>query len=88
MAGAVAASPSAVDWLLAGIAAVLMAFDRAHYPADVVVGPGLGVVVAIARWLIARRAATKGVPLHSNSRLRRLVTTPHAVAASPWLLQT
>ena len=90
MAGAVAASLFTFDLLLgeiAGVAAVLMAFARvyigAHFPTDVVVGLGLGVVVAIASWLIVRGAFTKGVQLLYNSRLRVLVTTsPHAVTAS------
>jgi len=90
MAGAVAASLFTFDLLLgeiAAVAAVLMAFARvyigAHFPTDVVVGLGLGVVVAIVSWLIVRRAVAKGVQLLYNSRLHVLVTTsPHAVTAS------
>jgi undecaprenyl-diphosphatase len=82
MAGAVAASLFLVDRLLgeiAVVAAILIAFSRvyigADYPFDVLAGLGLGIVVAVVGWLVARGMLTKVVQRLGSTPLRPLVTT-------------
>jgi undecaprenyl-diphosphatase len=90
MAGAAAAALFVVDRRLgeaAAIAGALLAFSRiyiaAHYPADVLVGLGLGIAVAVVGWLLVRRVLTNAVIRLTCTRWRRLVTTdPHLVSIS------
>ncbi len=80
MAGAAAAALFIADRRLgevAAVAAALLAFSRvyiaAHYPADVVIGLGLGVAVAVIGWLLVRRTLTKGVIRLGGTRWRGVV---------------
>jgi membrane-associated phospholipid phosphatase len=90
VAGAAAAVLFLVDRRLgevAAIAAALLAFSRvyiaAHYPADVLIGLGLGVTVACIGWLAARRVLTAAVIWLSGARWRALVTAcPRLATAS------
>src|SRR3954451_6838994 len=67
--------------VLAGVAALAMAFARvyiaAHYPVDVGVGLVLGAAVALLVFLAAHRLIASAVTalVNSDSRLRPLVTT-------------
>jgi undecaprenyl-diphosphatase len=88
MAGAAAAGLFIVDRRLgevAAIAAALLAFSRvyiaAHYPADVLVGLGLGIAVAVAGWVLVRRVLTKAVIGLAATRRRGLVTADRNLAS-------
>jgi membrane-associated phospholipid phosphatase len=81
MAGAVAAGLFLVDRRLGGVAAIaaaLLAVSRvytaAHYPADVLVGLGLGIGVAVTGWLLVRRVLTNAVVRLTTTRWRGFVT--------------
>src|SRR3954453_10537607 len=81
MAGAVAVGLLFVSRrlaVLAGVAALAMAFARvyiaAHYPADVAVGLVLGAAVALVVYLAAHRLMTRGVAAAASTPLRPLVT--------------
>lgn len=82
MAGAVAAGLWWVDrrlGLVAGLAAVAMAFARvyvgAHYPLDVVAGLALGALVTSLGLLTARPLVVRLVLALQRTRLRRLLST-------------
>jgi len=77
-----------VAWVrVAAVAVALLAFSRvytaAHYPADVLVGLGLGIGVAVTGWLLVRGVLTNAVVRLATTRWRGLVTaSPHPVAVS------
>ena len=82
MAGAVAAGLWWVDrrlGLVAGLAAVAMAFARvyvgAHYPLDVVAGLALGALVTSLGLLAARPLVVRVVLALERTRLRPLLST-------------
>src|SRR5262245_44697557 len=90
MAGAAAAALFIVDRRLgevAAIAAALLAFSRvyiaAHYPADVLVGLGLGIAVAVTGWVLVRLVLTKAVIRLAATRWRRLVTADPQLVSIP-----
>jgi undecaprenyl-diphosphatase len=90
MAGAVAIAVFTVDRRLgavAAIAAALLGFSRvyiaAHYPADVLVGLGLGTSVAACGWVLLRRTMTAVVVRLAASRWRGLVTATPSLTAVP-----
>jgi membrane-associated phospholipid phosphatase len=60
--------------------AVLMAFTRvyvgAHFPLDVIVGLGVGAIVATASYLLVRPACCRIVLLLARTRARPLVLAP------------
>ena len=80
MVGAVAVGLFLVNrklGLVAALAALLMAFSRvyiaAHYPLDVVAGLLLGAGVALAGWVLLRRALIRLVERAEDTRLRPLL---------------
>jgi undecaprenyl-diphosphatase len=84
LAGAVTAGLFLVDrrlGLIAGLAAVLMAFSRvyiaAHYPLDVAVGLVVGAAITLAGYVLFRGVLVRVVGAVRGPRLRPLV------AASP-----
>ncbi len=90
MAGAVAIAVFIVDRRLGAVAAVaaaLLAFSRvyiaAHYPADVLVGLGLGIGVAACGWIVVRRTTTTVVVRLAASRWRGLMTATPSPAVVP-----
>ena len=91
MAGAAAAGVLLVTrGLLAWIAvaaALLLAFSRvynaAHYPHDVLAGLALGVLVAVAGYLLVRRPLTALVQRLERTPLRPLLTSAPAAVTAP-----
>jgi membrane-associated phospholipid phosphatase len=80
MAGAVTAGLFLVDrrlGLIAGLAAVLLAFSRvyiaAHYPLDVAVGLLVGAAISLAGYVLLRRFLVRVVVAIQGTRLRPLV---------------
>ena len=90
MAGAVAIAVFTVDRRLgavAAIAAALLGFSRvyiaAHYPADVLVGLGLGISVAACGGIVVRRTMTSAVVRLTATRWRGLMTAAPSLTAVP-----
>jgi undecaprenyl-diphosphatase len=85
VAGAVTAGLLLVSWrlgLVAGVAALLMAFSRvyiaAHYPLDVLAGLVVGAAITLGGWLLARPLLTAAL-----ARLERTRLAPVFVPRAP-----